>query len=184
MCRRIAPETADLSVRFSRLYQTSISPDNVRTSMIVCPRKSSDSRVNFCMSLARMSSSSSLRTDRLVVARRRATPAGVRDSPDANFDSVARVVTFARHTREEESTVERRPHTHARVTCRCFTRRTSRSTTDSIPSRPSSCASSPCQLERSRTDRTCPTCPWLSDLEHLSLQTEERVHGEHAGRTH
>lgn len=49
MWSRMAPETADLSVRFSKLYQTSISPDNVRTSMIVCPRKSSDSRVNFCL---------------------------------------------------------------------------------------------------------------------------------------
>jgi hypothetical protein len=31
MWRRIAPDTADLSVRFSKLYHTSISPDNVRT---------------------------------------------------------------------------------------------------------------------------------------------------------
>jgi hypothetical protein len=83
MWSRMAPDTADLSVRFSKLYQTSISPERVRTystenkmknkteivklllkkrhipppkkkkgftsmtSMIVCPRKSSDSRVNF-----------------------------------------------------------------------------------------------------------------------------------------
>lgn len=59
MCKRIAPDTADLSVRFSRLYQTSISPDNVRTSIIVCPRKSSDSRVNFCRNFDLRSLSSS-----------------------------------------------------------------------------------------------------------------------------
>ena len=46
-------------VNLPKLYQTSISPLSVRTSMIVCPRKSSDSRVSFCMSLALMSSSSS-----------------------------------------------------------------------------------------------------------------------------
>lgn len=31
MCNLMAPDTADLSVRFSRLYHTSISPDKVRT---------------------------------------------------------------------------------------------------------------------------------------------------------
>ncbi len=31
MCSRMAPDTADLSVRFSKLYQTSISPERVRT---------------------------------------------------------------------------------------------------------------------------------------------------------
>ena len=55
----MAPETLDLSERFSRLYQTSISPDNVRTSIMVWPRKSSDSRVNFCLSLDFKSLSSS-----------------------------------------------------------------------------------------------------------------------------
>ena len=34
MWRRMAPDTADLSVRFSRLYQTSISPESVRTCFI------------------------------------------------------------------------------------------------------------------------------------------------------
>lgn len=57
--RRMAPETADLSVRFSKLYQTSISPDRVRTSMIVCPKKSSDSRVSFCLNFDFKSLSSS-----------------------------------------------------------------------------------------------------------------------------
>ncbi len=42
-----------------RLYQTSISPLRVRTSMIVWPRKSSDSRLNFCFTLDLISSSSS-----------------------------------------------------------------------------------------------------------------------------
>lgn len=42
-----------------RLYHTSISPLSVRTSMIVCPRKSSDSRLNFCLTRDLMSSSSS-----------------------------------------------------------------------------------------------------------------------------
>lgn len=42
-----------------RLYHTSISPLSVRTSMIVCPRKSSDSRLNFCLTRDFMSSSSS-----------------------------------------------------------------------------------------------------------------------------
>lgn len=42
-----------------RLYQTSISPLKVRTSMIVWPRKSSDSRLNFCFTRDLMSSSSS-----------------------------------------------------------------------------------------------------------------------------
>lgn len=42
-----------------RLYQTSISPLRVRTSMIVWPRKSSDSRLNFCFTRDLMSSSSS-----------------------------------------------------------------------------------------------------------------------------
>lgn len=31
MCSLMAPDTADLSVLFSKLYHTSISPDNVRT---------------------------------------------------------------------------------------------------------------------------------------------------------
>lgn len=48
------------SINLPRLYQTSISPLNVLTSMIVWPRKSSDSLVNFCMSLDLRSSSSSL----------------------------------------------------------------------------------------------------------------------------
>lgn len=59
ICNRIAPDTADLSVRFSKLYHTSISPDNVRTSMMVWPRKSSDSRVSFCRSFDFKSLSSS-----------------------------------------------------------------------------------------------------------------------------
>lgn len=42
-----------------RLYHTSISPLSVRTSMIVWPRKSSDSRLNFCLTRDLMSSSSS-----------------------------------------------------------------------------------------------------------------------------
>ena len=42
-----------------RLYQTSISPLSVRTSMMVWPRKSSDSRLNFCFTRDLMSSSSS-----------------------------------------------------------------------------------------------------------------------------
>lgn len=85
MCSRIAPLTADLSVRFSdtnqlilyfknisllkhknkkflpKLYQTSISPLKVRTSIIVWPKKSSDSRVNFWRSLLFKSLSSSLK---------------------------------------------------------------------------------------------------------------------------
>jgi hypothetical protein len=32
----MAPDTLDLSDLFSRLYHTSISPDSVRTSMMVC----------------------------------------------------------------------------------------------------------------------------------------------------
>lgn len=59
ICNLIAPETADLSVLFSKLYQTSISPLSVRTSMIVWPRKSSDSRVSFWRSLDFKSLSSS-----------------------------------------------------------------------------------------------------------------------------
>ena len=59
ICNRMAPETLDLSDRFSKLYQTSISPDNVRTSMMVWPKKSSDSRVNFCLILDLKSLSSS-----------------------------------------------------------------------------------------------------------------------------
>lgn len=42
-----------------RLYHTSISPLSVRTSMMVWPRKSSDSRLNFCFTRDLMSSSSS-----------------------------------------------------------------------------------------------------------------------------
>lgn len=42
-----------------KLYHTSISPESVRTSMIVCPRKSSLSRVNFCRSFDLRSLSSS-----------------------------------------------------------------------------------------------------------------------------
>ena len=53
------PETEDRSDLFSRWYHTSISPDRVRTSMIVCPRKSSLSRVSFCRSRAFRSLSSS-----------------------------------------------------------------------------------------------------------------------------
>ena len=59
MCSLIAPDTADLSVLFSRLYHTSISPESVRTSMIVCPKKSSDSLVNFCRNFDFKSLSSS-----------------------------------------------------------------------------------------------------------------------------
>ena len=55
----MAPDTLDLSERFSKLYHTSISPDRVRTSIMVCPRKSSDSRVNFCRNLDFKSLSSS-----------------------------------------------------------------------------------------------------------------------------
>lgn len=42
-----------------RLYQTSISPLRVRTSMMVWPRKSSLSRLNLCLTRDLMSSSSS-----------------------------------------------------------------------------------------------------------------------------
>lgn len=42
-----------------RLYQTSISPLRVRTSMMVWPRKSSDSRLKCCFTRDLMSSSSS-----------------------------------------------------------------------------------------------------------------------------
>lgn len=42
-----------------RLYHTSISPLSVRTSMMVCPRKSSDSRFSLCLTRDLMSSSSS-----------------------------------------------------------------------------------------------------------------------------
>lgn len=42
-----------------RLYQTSISPLRVRTSMMVWPRKSSLSRLNLCFTRDLMSSSSS-----------------------------------------------------------------------------------------------------------------------------
>lgn len=42
-----------------RLYHTSISPLSVRTSMMVWPKKSSDSRLNFCFTRDLMSSSSS-----------------------------------------------------------------------------------------------------------------------------
>lgn len=51
-----------LSTDYSpRLYQTSISPLSVRTSMIVCPRKSSGSLINLCLTLDLISSSSSLK---------------------------------------------------------------------------------------------------------------------------
>lgn len=43
-----------------RLYQTSISPLSVRTSIIVCPRKSSGSLISFDLTRALISSSSSL----------------------------------------------------------------------------------------------------------------------------
>lgn len=49
-------------LHWPRLYQTSISPDNVRTSMIVWPRKSSDSLVNVDRIRDLKSSSSSLCT--------------------------------------------------------------------------------------------------------------------------
>lgn len=42
-----------------RLYHTSISPLSIRTSMMVCPRKSSDSRLKCCFTRDLMSSSSS-----------------------------------------------------------------------------------------------------------------------------
>jgi len=45
--------------RLPRLYQTSISPLRVRTSMIVWPRKSSDSLLKRCLTRDLMSSSSS-----------------------------------------------------------------------------------------------------------------------------
>lgn len=45
--------------RSPRLYQTSISPLSVRTSIMACPRKSSDSLVNFCLNLLFKSLSSS-----------------------------------------------------------------------------------------------------------------------------
>lgn len=44
-----------------KLYQTSISPLSVRTSMIVCPKKSSDSLVSFCLNFDLRSLSSSLK---------------------------------------------------------------------------------------------------------------------------
>ena len=59
ICNLMAPETLDLSERFSKLYQTSISPDKVLTSIMVWPRKSSDSLVNFCLNLDFKSLSSS-----------------------------------------------------------------------------------------------------------------------------
>jgi len=59
ICNLMAPDTLDLSDLFSKLYQTSISPDNVLTSIMVWPRKSSDSRVNFCRSFDFKSLSSS-----------------------------------------------------------------------------------------------------------------------------
>ncbi len=59
ICSLIDPETDDLSDRFSKLYHTSISPDRVRTSMMVWPRKSSLSLVSFCLSLDLRSLSSS-----------------------------------------------------------------------------------------------------------------------------
>lgn len=46
-------------VGLPRLYQTSISPLSVRTSMMVWPRKSSDSRLKCCFTLDLISSSSS-----------------------------------------------------------------------------------------------------------------------------
>ena len=47
-----------------RLYQTSISPLSVRTSIIVCPRKSSGSLISFDLTRALISSSSSLPSER------------------------------------------------------------------------------------------------------------------------
>ena len=49
----------NVTVILPRLYQTSISPESVRTSMMVWPRKSSDSRVSFCRSFDLRSLSSS-----------------------------------------------------------------------------------------------------------------------------
>lgn len=46
-----------------RLYQTSISPLSVRTSIIVCPRKSSGSLISFDLTRALISSSSSLQSE-------------------------------------------------------------------------------------------------------------------------
>lgn len=48
-----------ISTNSPRLYQTSISPLRVRTSMMVCPKKSSLSRLNLCFTRDLMSSSSS-----------------------------------------------------------------------------------------------------------------------------
>ena len=59
ICNRMAPETLDLSERFSKLYHTSISPERVLTSIMVWPKKSSDSRVNFWRNLDFKSLSSS-----------------------------------------------------------------------------------------------------------------------------
>lgn len=49
----------DQAIAVPRLYQTSISPLRVRTSMMVWPRKSSDSRLKCCFTRDLMSSSSS-----------------------------------------------------------------------------------------------------------------------------
>lgn len=49
----------DQATDVPRLYQTSISPLRVRTSMMVWPRKSSDSRLKCCFTRDLMSSSSS-----------------------------------------------------------------------------------------------------------------------------
>lgn len=50
---------AEMWENIPRLYQTSISPLRVRTSMMVWPRKSSDSRLKCCFTRDLMSSSSS-----------------------------------------------------------------------------------------------------------------------------
>lgn len=53
------PEAFSGPASSPKLYQTSISPLSVRTSMMVWPRKSSDSRFSRCFTRDLMSSSSS-----------------------------------------------------------------------------------------------------------------------------
>ena len=81
----MAPETLDLSDLFSKLYHTSISPDKVLTSIMVWPRKSSDSLVNFCLNLDLRSLSSSqtltlMRSDELWHSLRRKKNNSVRQT--------------------------------------------------------------------------------------------------------
>ena len=64
--RRRAPYSGHLLLDAPRLYQISISPLSVRTSITAWPKKSSLSLVNFLRIFARKSLSSSLETFRRV----------------------------------------------------------------------------------------------------------------------